>query len=207
MYSKRFNTIFVHIPKTGGQSIEHVFLAEHGLTWETRAGLLLRRKRPEEKGPPRLAHLYAREYAGLGFVPTEEFDACFKFAVVRNPYDRAVSAWRFRRDGEKAEGPETFPDFIASLAAPDGHRRNREQVRYVQDENGRLIVDRILRFESLASDFAEVSRRIFGRAIELPHVNKSTAAVPAEAGDPGVRRAIFRLYERDFDFFAYPRGF
>lgn len=207
MYSKRFRTIFVHIPKTGGQSIEHVFLAEHGLDWDSRAALLLRRKRPEEKGPPRLAHLYAREYAGLGYVAPEEFAACLKFAVVRNPYDRAVSAWRFHREGKTTDPKETFRDFLASLGGEGEHRRNREQVQYVLDGQGRVIVDRLLRFETLARDFAEVARQVFGRPVELPHVNKSSAPIPDEAADIDVRRAIYRRYERDFDLFRYPSGF
>jgi hypothetical protein len=206
MYSKRFKTIFVHIPKTGGQSIEHVFLGEHGLTWDSRAELLLRRKRPDEKGPPRLAHLYAREYVELGFVTAAEFAASFTFAVVRNPYERALSAYRFRMEGKNADTRETFRDFIASLGAPGEHRRNRAQSNYVLDGGGRVMVDRILRFETLARDFAEVSERIFGRTVALPHVNKSTVSIPAEASDPGVKRAIFKLYERDFDLFGYPSG-
>jgi hypothetical protein len=204
MYSKRFNTIFVHIPKTGGQSIEHVFLAEHGLDWNSRAGLLLRKKRADEKGPPRLAHLYAREYAGLEFVSGETFAACLKFTVVRNPYDRAVSAWRFRMEGAKADRSETFRDFVMTLGKPDEHRRNRAQFQYVLDTSDRVIVDRILRFETLARDFADLSGEIFGRAVALPHVNKSAIARPADADDPEVKRAIHRLYERDFDLFGYP---
>ena len=36
MISDKYKCIFVHIPKVAGQSIEHVFLDLHGLTWETR---------------------------------------------------------------------------------------------------------------------------------------------------------------------------
>ena len=85
MYSPKFKTIFVHIPKTGGQSIEHVFFAEHGLTWDTRAPLLMRVKEKGEQGPKRLAHLLAREYVEFGYVAAEDFAAGFKFTVVRNP--------------------------------------------------------------------------------------------------------------------------
>ncbi len=33
MISHQHKCILVHVPKTAGQSIEHVFLDLHGLTW------------------------------------------------------------------------------------------------------------------------------------------------------------------------------
>src|SRR5689334_2187766 len=68
MLSHRFQTIFIHVPKTAGQSVERVFLEKHGLTWETRSELLLRENPDPSLGPRRLAHLYAREYVDKGYV-------------------------------------------------------------------------------------------------------------------------------------------
>jgi hypothetical protein len=69
--------IFVHVPKTAGQSIEHVFLDRVGLTWETRAPLLLRPNDQPRLGPPRLAHLKAREYVACKYVTPEQFAGYF----------------------------------------------------------------------------------------------------------------------------------
>jgi len=206
MYSARFKTIFVHIPKTGGQSIEHVFFAEHGLTWDTRAALLMRVKARGERGPKRLAHLLAREYVELGYVAAEDFAASFKFTVVRNPYDRAVSEYRYRH-ATKPSARKSFREYVQSLDRARLPRHNEPQADFVQDELGKPIVDRILRFETLSADFVEVSKEIFGRPIDLPHANKSTTDIPPEADDIELRRALYRKYERDFDLFKYPCGF
>jgi len=206
MYAPRFKTIFVHIPKTGGQSIEHAFLTEHGLTWEARAPLLLRGKEADEQGPKRLAHLLAREYVKFDYVAPEDFAASFKFAVVRNPYDRAVSEYRFRR-ATKPSLRRSFREYVLSLEYTSLERHDEPQADFVLDESGKLIVDKILRFETLAADFAEVSRQVFGRVVELPHVNKSATDVPPEAADIDLRRALHRKYERDFDLFRYASGF
>lgn len=206
MYSPKFKTIFVHIPKTGGQSIEHVFLAEHGLTWDTRAPLLLRKKEEEEEGPKRLAHLFAREYVKFGYVAAEDFAASFKFAVVRNPYDRAISEYRFRRDTERSFR-KSFREYVLSLEGVHLPRHDEPQAAFVLDEAGKAIVHEILRFETLAAGFAEISRQVFGRTIDLPHVNRSTTEIPAEADDIDLRRALYRKYECDFDLFKYPGGF
>jgi len=202
MYSDKFKTIFVHIPKTGGQSIEHVFLAEHGLTWKTRAALLLRVSEDEEQGPKRLAHLFAREYVPYGYVTASDFAASFKFAVVRNPYDRAVSRYRFKHGAKRS-----FRDYVTALERETLPRHDERQSDFVLDDSGKLMVDAILRFENLAEDFAGVSERIFGRAIDLPHENKSKAEMPAETDAIDLRRILYRKYERDFDLFKYPRGF
>ena len=207
MYSEKFKTIFVHIPKTGGQSIEHVFIADSGLTWETRAALLLRRKTKEEKGPNRLAHLLAREYVPFGYVTQDDFAASFKFAVVRNPYDRAISEYRYKIIDKPAARDLTFREYVTSLETGKRTRHDVPQSDFVLDKSGMMVVDKVLRFENLAEDFADVSRRIFGRAIDLPYVNKSTGAMPVDAEDAGLRRTLHRFYERDFDLFKYPGGF
>ena len=102
---------------------------------------------------------------------------------------------------------KSFRDYVQSLERARLPRHNEPQADFVLDESGKLIVDKILRFETLAADFAEISKKIFGRAIALPHANKSTTDVPAEAGDIDLRRALYRKYERDFDLFKYPSGF
>lgn len=206
MYSAKLKTIFVHIPKTGGQSIEHVFFAELGLTWDTRAALLMRVKKDGERGPKRLAHLLAREYVQFDYVSAEDFAASFKFTVVRNPYDRAVSAYRYRHATKPAQ-QVGFRAYVKSLERARLPRHDQPQADFVLDESGKLIVDKILRFETLAADFAEVSKKIFGRLIDLPHENKSVAEIPPEADDIDLRRALYRRYERDFDLFKYPCGF
>jgi len=44
MISHKHKTVFVHIPKVAGQSVEQMYLADLGLNWSERAVLLLRPK-------------------------------------------------------------------------------------------------------------------------------------------------------------------
>ena len=170
MISTKHQSIFVHIPKTGGQSIESVFLKLNGLDWEARAPLLLRRKEPHEGGPERLAHLMAREYVTLRYIDRVSFENFFKFAFVRNPWDRLVSEYRYLK--EKVP----FAAFVERVLAqdyPDTSRHIRPQLDFLTDEYGKIIVDFIGRFESIAVDFGEVARRLELGRVKLPHRNSS----------------------------------
>lgn len=203
MLSTKFRTIFVHIPKAAGQSIETVFLEQHGLDWEARAPLLLRRNDDPSKGPERLAHLYAREYVKFGYVSQADFDSFYKFAVVRDPYARIVSAYRFQW---AAKMP--FREFIEERFANGRMARQTHnmttQLDFVTDEAGKIVVDDILRFEDLPGAFDAVSRRVFGKEIPLPHVNKSKAADPGVEFTPDLRAIVREKYAKDFEAFGYP---
>jgi len=60
MICAQYRCLFVHVPKTAGMSIDQVFLELVGLTWKTRAPLLLGGNDDPKLGPPRLEHLKGR---------------------------------------------------------------------------------------------------------------------------------------------------
>jgi site-specific recombinase len=77
MICKEYNSLFVHIPRTAGQSVEHFFLRLLGLCWQDRYRLLLRINQDPKRGPRRLAHLTASEYVSLGYLTASEFDSYY----------------------------------------------------------------------------------------------------------------------------------
>jgi hypothetical protein len=173
MISHEHRCIFVHIPKCAGQSIATAFLEDLGLNWATRAVLLMRPNDRPEIGPPRLAHLIARDYLRHHYISRELFDSYFKFAVVRNPWARVVSTYRYLAVNE------SFADFVKRLTKSfaKGLADNefwffRPQIDYVVDENGAMIVDRIVHFEKLATEFERVAAEV-NLKTPLRHVNKS----------------------------------
>jgi hypothetical protein len=177
MISSYDNCLFIHIPKTAGQSIETVFLQRAGLDWHNREQFLLRENSEPHLGPPRLAHLTATEYLELGYLDSETFTQMFKFSVVRNPWDRLVSEYIYQ------QYPFSFKDFIFKHFPPEGqddydkhhghYRHVMPQWKFVCDNDGTLLVDAIMKFESLQQDFNKVSLAITGQKITLPHRNKT----------------------------------
>jgi len=203
MICHRWKTLFIHIPKTGGQSIEQVFLDKMGLDWDTRGPLLLTTNHDPEAGPPFLAHLTAGEYLSKGHLAPIDFNDYFRFTVVRNPWDRAVSEYKYRYAREM-----DFRDFIlAAYPAPEVSNEERHlmpQWSFVHDENGQSLVDHIIRFEECGRQFAEISMRIFGEPIALPQVNQSPDRRPyREFCDAETREAIANRYQSDIAWLGY----
>ncbi|MGB3621370.1 MAG: sulfotransferase family 2 domain-containing protein, partial [Ketobacter sp.] len=171
MICKEFKCIFVHVPKAAGMSVEHYFLNLLGMTWETRAPLLLRPNDDPSKGPARLAHLYAEEYVKFGYISQEQFNEYYKFSFVRNPWARIVSEYKFRHHNIRF----TFSDFIKHhLPEPgmdDAYRHIVPQYNFTHSPDGQCLVDYIGKFESLQNDFDVVAKQLGFADSTLPHIN------------------------------------
>lgn len=215
MLSKRHKVIFVHIPKTGGQSVAELFLQDLGLGWEQREALLLR---PGEAGQPeRLAHLYAREYVALGFVSPAEFADFTKFAVVRHPYARMVSEYVYRMGpvGWCAQYVQRwqsrhFDHFIAQEfdnPLGDAARHFAPQADFVMDAQGQLMVDHVIDHAHLAEQIAPVFREIFGRDVALAkrNVKREAPRFSAEVLTRAQKDVLYARYREDFEAFGFAR--
>jgi len=151
-----------------------VFLDSVGLRWETRAPLLLRYNDKPELGPPRLAHLKASEYKKYKYVTEEQFDNYYKFAFVRNPWDRMVSIYKHFG---YAKSKIDFKTFLFKKFRSEIWNKQYwfvgPQSEYVCDDKGNLLVDYIGRYESLQEDFNTVCVNLGIPPTELPYINQS----------------------------------
>lgn len=172
MISNIHKTIFVHIPKVAGQSIETMFLNDLGLDWSQRNALLLRRKKMFEKGPSRLAHLKAHQYVDLNYIDQEEFDNYFKFSFVRNPFSRAYSHYKYL-GYSNVYSFDFFVNKILENKIKSNHFFFISQTDYLCDNNKKLLVDFVGKFENLKEDIKYVIDRTDIKASSLPYVNKS----------------------------------
>lgn len=172
MISQKHSTIFVHIPKVAGQSIETMFLNDHGLNWDTRSELLLRKKKPTEKGPFRLAHLKAKEYVQLGYINQENFESYFKFSFVRNPYSRAYSYYKYLGYANIISYRD-FLKYVLRKKVSAGHFFFIPQTDYLYSDDDQLLVNFVGKFERINEDIQHVIQKSNLDVKTLPHVNKS----------------------------------
>jgi len=222
MISSKFQTIFVHIPKTGGQSIEIFFLKLHNLTWQTKESLLLKKNLNPVLGPERLAHLKAEEYTKLNYISEAEFKSYYKFAFVRNPWARLVSEYHYGGYSTKS----TFKDFVIKGFPPESEYTNKyrhimQQCEYTHNKNGDQIVDFIGKLENIQNDFNIVCNKLMISQSELPHINSSPEKSEnvikkffskskntkkkhySEYYDTALVDHVASLYSRDLEIFDY----
>lgn len=163
--------ILVHVPKTGGQSLAIALGCNR--TLDELYGL---------DGDRELSHLTACELAVQ--VPTE-WQTYYRFAFVRNPWDRFVSAYHYCQGRPAfADGRQfTFEDYIRELTSCDKSKLTHVQQRhilpqadYVFDEHGVLAVDEVGRFETFAADAVKIGRRLGIDLSAVPHINATEHA-------------------------------
>ena len=152
--SKKYRSIFIHIPKNAGESIEKTLGMYRGNPEETLWGVVDNRIVLQHLSAERLRDNYIDEFTWKEYL---------KFSVVRNPWSKAVSEYHwYLRFGPAI----TFSEWVGSLSdrlrineminiLEVGH--NVCQYEFLYDQAGSLLVDKVLRFEDLASDFSLLS--------------------------------------------------
>ena len=86
-------------------------------------------------------------------IGAEVWDSYFKFAIERNPWDAVVSLYYWMRRNEKVD---TFERFLTMPNLGQLATRNFQAYHL----KGEVAVDRVLRFERLDEDLAEVWQRL-----------------------------------------------
>ena len=177
------------------------FLDLLGLSWETRAPLLLRYNDRPELGPPRLAHLKASEYVRYKYLTQEMFDQYFKFAFVRNPWSRTVSIYKYLGYNQKMD----FKSFLLGQYRDKVFEEEKwfvgPQCEYIYGEGGKLLVDYVGRFEDLQGGFDVVCNKIDISPTKLPHVNVSKNNSEFKKSNP---KAIIKNMLLDYKKKAIP---
>ena len=183
--------VFLAINKTGSSSL-WTWMDEHGVRY------LMNRYREDEARKLRIIAEVKRK--GL---------PCF--TVVRNPWSRAVSSWKWCMQ-EKGLAPCSFEEFLRMpLEGMTEQQRfhTLPQWRHVVDETGGIgYLDHVGRLESL-----EKTREWLAQTLglphegELPHLKRTGGDRYLEHYTPVTRALVAEIFRKDFELFGYPLEF
>ena len=212
MISHDKKCIFIHIPKCGGTSVEDVIWPQkQGRTEDDLwMGFVSRFENKYQTGG--LQHLLARQVREE--VGSDVFSAYYKFAFVRNPWDRIVSQFAYmqqRPDLMDFLGMTSDTEFKAylELIRRKEHVQWMPQVRFLLDQDGSLLVDRIGRLESFNEDCAQIFSAL-GLAPDLfpGHAKKSKRkSLEYYYADSESIEMVADLFAEDIKFLEYHFAF
>lgn len=202
--SHQHRFIFVAVPKTGTHSIRQA-LREH-LSMEDieQVGLFVNKRFPyEELAAIRHGHLSLRQVRPhLG---EEAFSNYFKFAFVRNPFDRFVSycAFMTRETDAFLHDPRGVMHEILFRVRPLGHILFQPQHALLVDDNGTLLTNQVGRVEDMQASYDAVCTRIGIPSSPLGQVNSSRRGDYRQYYDQALIDGVTDLYRRDLELFDY----
>lgn len=147
---------------------------------------------------------------------TEKFNTNrFKFVFVRNPFDRIVSAykhviqkgaWKNIDDNPELYAQMEFGEFIDVISKQEIRNMNlhfRPQWTFIP-----VKPDYVGRFEHINKDFVEIMQKIgLNSSIQLPHKNFTRKTNYQDFYDEKSRKAVVKIYRKDFDMFKYNKKF
>jgi hypothetical protein len=198
--------IFVHIPKCAGTSIEKALIP-----------IVSRHSDFSDFEPEEARRFWLPGSRGLQHSKLYQYQTCFplpeffKFAFVRNPWDRAVSQILYL---QRTHGRTLFPGddykrhirtYCTTRAMVAAQDLAASQLDYLRDATGRIQMDFIGRFESLASDFRALALKLGLEDVPmLPHVFSSAPRHPYQFYyDSESAEWIRERFADDIDLFGY----
>jgi hypothetical protein len=195
-FQKRF--LFVHIPKTAGNSIQSILrhYSEDEIVHSRRRQDGIERFGVRNPKYQIKKHSTLSAYrAALG---ERQFDALYKFAGVRNPWDRIVSYY-FSSGQQPAKWDRVaFKKLVLKVPSAADFLRLE-----AGDKDPFNNVDRIIRFETLQEDFRVVCAELEIPPLSLPEYNRSTREHYSSYYDKELRALVSERFAPEITRFGY----
>lgn len=201
--STQHRFIFAAIPKTGTHAVRRALREHMGPEDMEQVGLFVKRELPIPE-LARIGHGHITLEQVRPYFKPEEWEANFKFAFVRNPFDRFISycAFMTRVQGHFERNPQgVMRHFIAN--PPPGHVLFYPQHTFVTDRNGSFLTDFIGRVEAMQESYDQICDRIGIPTAPLDRVNPSKRQDYRQYYNQELIDGVAKLYGRDLELFGY----
>ncbi len=227
--SHKYKFIFIKTRKTAGSSIQ-IYLSEH-CGQDDIVSTIDRPERPyhprnfrglynpipelmEKKSPAKVARALGRFFTLKKFqshikardvrerIPKDIWEGYYKFTVERNPWDKVLSHYHFvRQRYSKYDQNISFEEYLDVAELPYNYPK-------YTDLNNNIMVDRVLRYENLNDELADVFAQLgvpFEGSLgpqEKSHYRKDRRPYQ-EVYTPGQRDAVAKLFDQEISMHGY----
>ena len=185
-------TIFVHVPKAAGTSIErHLRLSDKDVVGGHTTAMAFRAKYPEV------------------------FDSYYKFSVVRHPVDRFVSAYSYLKEHpihpalnneviHESGSLDRFVDMVRASPTILGNIVHlMPQSRFICDNEGKVLTDSVYRFENMEEAWKQICERIGITHAPLARLNPSHREALDQDSQDSLISLVTDYYKEDYARFSY----
>lgn len=197
--------IFVAVPKTGTHSVRQALREHLGDEDVEQVGLFVNKRFPwEDLAAIQHGHLSLRQVRP--YVGEEAFGGYFKFAFVRNPFDRFVSycAFMLRGGGDFQRRPRDVMRRFLFEQPPEHHILFQPQARLLVDEDGQtLLTDGVGRVEDMQGSYDAICARIGIASRPLDRVNGTGRGDYRQYYDQTLIDGVAARYAQDLELFGY----
>lgn len=196
--------IFFAVPKTATHSVREVLRANKGEgDWEQQVLFGEQAIPIPEISQIRHGHISAVQIQAA--LPDQQWSEYFKFAFVRNPYDRFVSICAFlNRDNTKFnDNPLAWMKAATQRAIFQQRILVRPQSEQLAMDDGTLAMDFVGRYENLQESLNAILSKLKLEPIELKVRNRSDHASYQSYYDDELRDWVASFYKEDIQRFGY----
>ena len=188
-YPNKYRCVFIQIPKTASSGIGRILFD---------------------------APVSHKTYAPYLRANPNKFRSYFKFAIVRNPWDRLVSGFFFLKGGGMTAADAewasknlndygTFKEFVHGWVNEENIRswvHFLPQVDFITDQSGRIAVDFLGRFERLEENF-DIIKEALSISASLTVSNSSVHDIYNSYYDRETIDIVRRVYADDIRILKY----
>jgi len=203
--SHRHRFIFAAVPKTGTHAVRQALREQMGDEDVEQVGLFVNRRFP-------WADLAAIQHGHLSLQQVRPhlgeaaFGGYFKFAFVRNPFDRFVSYCAFMLRGGDVfqQRPRDVMRHFLFVEPPEGHILFQPQASLLVDDDGRtLLADHVGRVEDMQASYDAICARIGIPSRLLDRVNGTRRDDYRRYYDQALFDGVAARYAQDLSLFGY----
>lgn len=149
----------------------------------------------------------------------EEFEKLYKFTIVRNPYDRAVSLWKYliKTEGFKEFDFKTriksrysFSFFLDIIPIIWETKKSRSFATHtapiwqdITDNEGNVLLDDIYELEKINDQLSKLSEKINQDISKFTHINKSSHFHYRKHYNKNTKKKVESLYYDDINNLNY----
>ena len=205
MISKKHNCIFIHIPKSGGSSIENmIWPVEERTEEQLWMGLVSPFRNKYQTGG--LQHLKAAQVEQE--TGKEFYEQAVKFTFVRNPWDKIISQYISMKTRyklrcfigmNKNDSLMTYLELIKQTK----HIQWEEQHKFFMDENETVLVDHVLRFEDFEAEAKRILNIIGVEYSAILHSNRGCRTEYQDYYNNETRAIVADMFSRDIELLDY----